>query len=360
MIATRQRLLITLPLALAASLAQPPPDSPALTFQTQTRLVLLSFHAIQGKSYVPGLQASDVVLLEDGKPRNFSIFDSPDTQGRMPLEIVLLFDAHHAIPYFWDPAGVYRFVHQWDEAMSREILESKSADIRISIYDTRSRRLFRRCQSTTDPRQVVDAFDRLLQPELLTPNPGPGAIALELPPQRASVGPGPFTNDYVTSYFISNESRGWPMEAAIGTLNDVAAAAGKVARVLVIFSEGIGATTTVPPDVGEHALDLGIPIYPVVTNFQRHIQANYPRNLFRMQQFASLGTMTGGYSVEYPEIDAASLRKILDGVRNDGLSQYLVGFAPSSSASPKEHTLEIKLKSKSSGALTGGRRRAIY
>ena len=41
---TLQRLLITFPLALSAALAQPPQDPPSLTFQAQTRLVLLSFH----------------------------------------------------------------------------------------------------------------------------------------------------------------------------------------------------------------------------------------------------------------------------------------------------------------------------
>src|SRR5579871_1657175 len=65
---------------------------------------------------------------------------------------------------------------------------------------------------------------------------------------------------------FSNERRGW-MEAAIGVRNDVAAAQDKVSRVMVMFSEGIGATTTLPEDIGVRALDLGIPIYP----FSRYV-----------------------------------------------------------------------------------------
>ncbi|HEX3877785.1 MAG TPA: hypothetical protein VHW24_12415, partial [Bryobacteraceae bacterium] len=53
--------------------------------------------------------------------------------------------------------------------------------------------------------------------------------------------------------------------------------------VMVMFSEGIGATTTLPGDIGVHALDLGIPIYPVATNYQRHIYSAFPRNLWCMQ-----------------------------------------------------------------------------
>ena len=101
-------------------------------------------------------------------------------------------------------------------------------------------------------------------------------------------------------------------------------------------------------------------MYPVVTNYKHHIHANFPRNLFRMRQFAALGKMTGGPTLDYPEVDASALRKILETVKTHGLSQYVVGFAPSSSETPKQHKLEIKLASKSSGTLEGGKRRAIY
>ena len=131
------------------------------------------------------------------------------------------------------------------------------------------------------------------------------------------------------------------MEAAIGALNEVAAAADKVARVMVIFSEGIGATTTVPEDVGNQALDLGIPVYPIATNYKHHIQEAWPRNLFRMRQFEALGKMTGRRAAEYAQIDAATLRTILESVKSDGLSQYVVGFPlPPVSGTARQHNLE--------------------
>jgi hypothetical protein len=245
--------------------------------------------------------------------------------------------------------------------MSKAILQTESADVRISVYHCSGQTLFRLNPATTDPGKVSSAFHRILTPEFAAQGPYNQAIPLSLPARRDHVAPGPFTNDYVTSPFISAESRGWPMEAAIGALNEVAAAADKVARMLVMFSEGIGATTTIPEDVGNQALDLGIPIYPIATNYENHIQSNFPRNLFRMRQFEALGKMTGGLSVEHTSIDAATLRKILESVRNHGLSQYVVGFAPASGgATAKEHRLEIKLASKSSGALEGGKRRATY
>jgi hypothetical protein len=51
--------------------------------------VLLSFHVRQGKHFVPDLKAGAVALLEDGKPRPFTIFDSAATQGGMQLKLFL-------------------------------------------------------------------------------------------------------------------------------------------------------------------------------------------------------------------------------------------------------------------------------
>ena len=361
-VVTHSRALVVIFLAVGLAAAQQAPPEPVpVTFQAQTRLVLLSFHATRGKNYLTDLKPTDVVLLEDGKPREFTIFDSPATQGRMPLELVLLFDSNPPIKYFWDPWDVFRFVPQWNEEMSRAVLEKESADVRISVYACAARELYRLSPATTDPRKVLDAFQRIRAPELPAPGPKSVVFPLILPATRNHVDPGPFTNDYVTSPFISAESRGWPLEAAIGALNDVAAAQDKVSRVLVMFLEGIGATTTIPEDVGNQALDLGIPIYPIATNYQNHIQADYPRNLFRMHQFAALGKMTGGHTVEYTEIDAKTLGKILESVIDDGLSQYVVGFVPASvGGASKEHKLEIKLTSKSGRAIEGGMRRATY
>ncbi len=333
-------------------------QAPVVSFSAQTMLVLLSFHVRQGKNLVPDLKAGDVTLFENGKPRPFTIFDSPATHGRMPLELVLLFDVNPAIPYFWDPADVFRFIPGWEEGMTRQLLEKQDADVRICVYATTGQKLYRLTGATTEARVVTRDFRGLLNASFVTE--AGTDIPITLPPKRDTVGYGPFTEDYQTSYFLSNEHRGWPMEAAIGVLNDVAAAQDKVSRVLVMFSEGIGATTTLPGDIGVHALDLGIPIYPVATNYQHHIHSSYPRNLWRMNQFEALGKLTGGLSVEYASIDAPLLLNILDRFKADALAQYVIGFVPDSNASPKQHNLEVRVAKKTSGSVEGGKRRAVY
>jgi hypothetical protein len=369
-----------LPTALVCPAQQSPADAALPTFQAQSRLVLLPFRVIHGRDYVTSLKQSDVILLEDGKPRPFTIFDMPTSQARLPVELALLFDttpkicgflpralvaewrAENRTDCLWDPDGVFRFITQWDDGLSRAILQTTKdqVQVRISVYHTFGQKLYRMARPTTDPHVVTIALQSLLSAIPTQPEPG-AVIALALPPGRDRVEPGPFTNEYVTSPFAAGEYRGWTMEAAIGLLNEVSAAQDRVARVLVMFSEGIGATTTIPGDVGNQALDLGIPIYPIATNYKNHIGRSLPRNYFRMHEFEALGKMTGGRASEYPAIDATTLRVILDGVVSDALAQYVVGFVPAPSEdAARQHRLEIRLSSKSVGTIQGGKRRAVY
>jgi hypothetical protein len=51
---------------------------------------------------------------------------------------------------------------------------------------------------------------------------------------------------------------------------------------------------------------------------------------------------------------------ILKLIRNESLSQYVVGFVPPAPGRQKKHSLEIRLQSKSSGKLRGGKKTAVY
>jgi hypothetical protein len=355
--------VVLVPAAFVCLARQSPPDAALPTFQSQSRLVLLPFRVIHGKNYVTSLKQSDVILLEDGKPRPFTIFDTPTSQARMPVELTLLFDTTPKIELLWDPDDVFRFISQWDDGQSSATLQptKDQAEVRISVFQTFGQKLYRMARPTTDPHAVTTALRSLLSPLPAQPEPG-AAIALALPPGRERVEPGRFTNEYVTSPFYGGGKRGWTMEAAIGLLNEVSVAQDRVARVLVMFSEGIGATTTIPEDIGNRALDLGIPIYPIATDYKHRINRfMFPRNYFRMHEFEALGKMTGGRASEYASIDAKTLRAILDGVVSDALAQYVVGFIPASGEdAARRHNLEIGLSSKSAGTVEGGKRRAIY
>jgi hypothetical protein len=85
------------------------------------------------------------------------------------------------------------------------------------------------------------------------------------------------------------------------------------------------------------------------------------RELDRMDEFGSLGQLTGGRSFKPLNMSADEVRDILEAVKNEALSQYSVGFVPqTSSGPPRKHKLEIRLASKSRGKLTGGKSSAVY
>jgi hypothetical protein len=277
----------------------------------------------------------------------------------MPVELVLLFDANPPAGRLWDAAGVFPFIRQWDDSMSRAVLQAAGADVRVSVYRCAGQKLYRSTAATSDPGALTRALRGILEPFPAVVEPGT-VTEVTLPPQRERVNPaGRYTNDYVTSRFVRAENRGWTLEAAIALLSEMAGHGDRVSRVLVMFSEGISATTTIPDDVGDQALDLGIPIYPVATNYKGNITSRYPRNLFRMHQFAALGAMTGGRAVEYKVIDAATLSKTLADFRNYALEQYVVGFAPGSDAAVT-HNLTVRLAAPGKTTIEGGKRRAVY
>jgi hypothetical protein len=414
------KLSFALALNLTATLAlaqQTPQDSSAPTFRSQSDLVLVPFHVTRGNLYVPDLKAGDVVLLEDGHPRDFSIFEGPDTRSRTPLELVLLFDTT-IVPWGWiTPAqyargGPYNpkddFTIGWEQAVSRAVLAGGGSDVRISIYRFDLMQLERLCRPTRDPKELISAVQALRTPMPFYTNRMTASQRDELRIQIESGGgmgwkghklsdwidrpvstwPGfegtrDSAGEYIPMELPPNRKnkdaasrpgtgqREWPLEAAIGTLKD-SASPERAVRMMIMFSMGISGTTTVPEDVAQQAVTLGIPIYPVFkhSSFLRHFVPSVHDDFhddFSEGPFGQLGKLTGGQVIVPPPnindgvVDAAELSKILAGVRNEAASQYTVGFAPPpSSGELREHKLEIKLVSKSSGQLVGGKRQTIY
>lgn len=400
----------------AVSSAQQAAREPELpVFRAQSKLVVVPFQVSHGKGYLTGLKAADIELREDGVPRKFSIFEGP--QEHSALELVLVFDTTTwPMGGDWNLQALYAFAEKWDQAMSRTLLERGEEDIRVSIYHFDGVRLERLGRGVHDPAELAGLFHRLLAPIYgndvtasqreqiavaieaakvpmgdraveklfratdLTPPLGT-PISLELPPDSRIL---------AATEWPGTGHRGWPLEAAIGALRDASAQPDKALRVMVEFSRGTGGTTTGAEDVAEEAVALGVPVYPVLMNYQEvldrvdqldgsrttdggrgaaRVGTPHERNagVRMMDAFARLGSLTGGKSFEggRESMSAKDVLAVLETVREEGLararSQYHVGFAPPASAgSVREHKLEVRLVSKSVGKVTGGKRRVIY
>jgi len=211
---------------------QPAPDVPV--FRSQSHLVLLPFRVARGKNYVTNLKPSDVTLLEDGQPREFTIFRFTRV-ARPPSHRTRSLVRHES----GDPAALgpaRRFPVY--SPVERQPLPSRLAagdgqgsgrtpHLCLPLLRRTVVPVFARDQRPTGTHEcsanTARAVTRLAR--------GGERYRIESSAGRERVGPGRYTNDYVTSPFLRGEYRSWPMEAAIGLLNEVSAAQDRIARI---------------------------------------------------------------------------------------------------------------------------------
>ena len=249
---------------------QNPVTSAESTFRATAKLVTVSFQVRGGSRSGFDLKPSDVVLLEDGVPRSFTIFEAPPVH--LTLDLVVMFDVTNprltpagkdrkGTAGFWDTKALQDLADYWSEAIARRLLEEHGASIRFSIYRFDQFRLQRLCRSTSDPRVLVDALHRLTGPASAGQDdiPLPPGLVLRNMERKAQA----------TGYL----PQPWSLAGAISALkdSDVASSSGEernaggatASRALVIFSTGAEGTTITPEDLADQAITAGVPIYPV-------------------------------------------------------------------------------------------------
>ena len=274
MIVQASRTFAAAVLLIALCLAQQEPVTPS--FHTQTDLVTVPFQVRRGSRSASDLKPSDVVLLEDGVPRSFTIFEAPPVN--LTLDLVVMFDVTNprVMPSgrdlkgtagFWDTKALRDLAGYWGEATARRLLDEHGTSIRFSIYRFDQLRLQRLCRSTSDPKVLVDALHRLA-------GPGPAGQAagqdvdIPLPAGLA------IRNMERKAQADGNLPQPWSLAGAVSALKDSAvssspgeekADADRVtpSRALVIFSTGAEGTSITPEDLAYQAVAAGVPVYPV-------------------------------------------------------------------------------------------------
>src|SRR5579872_4551678 len=84
-------------------------DSAPPTFRSATNLVVVPFQVRRGQRSVSNLNPSEVMLLEDGVPRSFTIFEASPVH--LTLDIVVMFDVTNRPAHKPDQKGTAGF---WD------------------------------------------------------------------------------------------------------------------------------------------------------------------------------------------------------------------------------------------------------
>ena len=319
--------------------AQQPP-----LFRAETSLVQVRFHVTQKDHYVTDLKPADIILIEDGVPRPFTLFRSAATAvAETPVEITLLFDTSGSVT----DAGLL------NPLAFKESLLDTLGGARIAVYGF-DRYLRRYTAPTRDYARLSAAFAVLRDPA------APSVpVEMSLPARSKS------------------EERGatWLYEAVAATVRDAAAVPGDISRLLLIFSDGFPSTTTRPQFAAAAAVEAGIPVYPVVLGhralieqinaFRERQRPNRPEltgmlglqaKEEQIQEFARLGELTGGRSFDPLVISLSVMRQVLGNMVAQVRTEYTVGFVPESGAAERTHKIEVRLRASALGKLRGGSR----
>lgn len=342
--------------ALIAAGQTPPPASEELpVFRTETTLVLAPFHVIQKNRYVTHVKPGDIEILEDGKPQKITVFEGGRFAPRsIPVEIMLLFDVSGSVMQ----EGLLDWV-----AFKEDLLDGLGY-VNLGVYAFDSR-LWRLAFPSRNLAQLKQAFSLLENPARRR-NSGVRSMALKPPPGRKGGISG--TQLY---------------EAVIETAREMAQSPVNASRMIVVFSDGFGTTDARAEDAWKVAAELAVTVHPVVLGHEKLLeQANAARQtvdrqgqltpgakdrLMRLQdkenqiqEFASLAEKTGGRAFDPRLFGPSTVRQILSAIVGYIRTEYVAGYTPLSSGERRRHKVQVRLKTKSLGRLTGGVRTVVH
>ena len=317
-------------------------------FRTESSLALVRFHVVHKNRYITDLKPENVVLLEDGAPRTFTVFENAMAANRtVPVEMTLLFDTSGSVV----DEGLL------DPLAFKETLLDNLENVTIAVYGF-DRNMKRYSGPTRDYARLQAAF------AALGTRGGKGEpIELHLPPKRKA----------------DPNSGTWLFEAVAAVSREAAATPGDATRMVLVFSDGFPSTDSRPEDAADLDRELGIPVYPVVLGHGKLLQrmaeveamqkpfeptSGTLSNLMAKQneilEFARLGELTGGRSFDPPSITLTVMRSVLGSMVGQIRTEYVVGFAPEATGAPRKHKLEIRLRDKDAGKVTGGTRTVVH
>jgi hypothetical protein len=230
--------------------AQTPP-----VFHSDTSLALVRFQVVHENTYVLNLKPEDVQLLEDGKPRKFTVFENGRAEGRNNLvDLVLLFDISGSVLN----AGLLNPL-----VFKNSVLDGLP-NVRLAVYGF-SDDLRRYCLPTRDIAVLEGAFHSLGE------RAAGEMIALKPPPKRSNKRPGTWIYEAVIAAAVDVMPK--PDVHSSVSFNPSAGDATELpslsTAMMLVFSDGLAnGSSAVPEDAAATAQELGVAVYPAVLGYK--------------------------------------------------------------------------------------------
>jgi VWFA-related protein len=282
----------------------------APTFRTETTLAVVAFQLRQKKGQpIHNLRAEEIEVREDGVAQKIAVFEGvPGASRTVPVEVSLLFDCS---------ASVER-IAAMSSRVFRENLLDEFPNAAIAIYGF-SDDLVRFARPTRDSAALKKAMDMV------------AAIPKGDTPLFGSIA---------------------------DTVRDAAATGANVVRMLVVFSDGESSTLGDDNRAGEAtriAGESGTELFPVMLN-----KSSFSMDAANsIHDFMGLASATGGKEFQ-GMMGADVLPTVLQSVAGEIRSAYIAGFYVPVSGQPKRHQIEVVLRAKDQGRLSGGSRVLVH
>ena len=290
-------------------------EDPIHTLTVESNLVVVPFHVHKGKVSVGGLQADAFEVLEDGVPQGIAFVEGPPERDETHLEsrmvaaeIIFLIDMSASV-MSWDLL---------DTEMVREgMLDAIEAGSSISLYGFGSS-IQQFAEATRDIAELERGIERLAR-------------------------------------FPERETRLY--EGIMYSAIHASKQGGTRSMKMVVFSDGFDSTSFRAAHAVKVAHSVGIPIYPAVLNpFARS-----GSGFLTQGEFSDLGRRTGGKAYFPSVLTSLEVRRILTALAELTQTEYVVGYYPRGiDQELTGHRVEVRLKDKRIGKLTGGRRTVIH
>ena len=299
----------------------------------------IPFHVERNNQLVTDVGTGELVLLEDGRERDFVAVAS----RTLPIELFLLFDTGLNIAKSYDPV-VFKM-----KALERLPIAG------IAVYGFENL-LMPFCPPARDPRELAGAFARVGKFMKENQDKDFTAFRRSLPPPGSVA----IAESILYGKTDSKRDGSTALYAAIRAAAQVASAwPGDARRALVVLGRSEMGTRAIRPETLVAVLrQFGIPLYPVAVHvWAPEVNHHLPSGLFESSSrtLMEIAQATGGLGVTPERITPAVLEKILTMVTERLRYGYVAVFRPSpSDAAPVSHHLEVRLRPGQTGKLTGG------
>ncbi len=310
-------------LAAQAQTPDKPRDIP--TFGVSTELVYLRFHVEKKGGYLDNLKPEQIRVLEDGKPQEVALLETPSIRERtIPAEVTLALDVSSSV---MEPKLI-------DEALVKDVFFA-------SLHES--------------AKVGLCAFG--------------GELRCFVPPTREV--------EKLMRGFQEAMRFGWEMRregtrlyASVADMCKNEANAAKTQRAIIIFSDGIDNRDGKVGEAVKAAAESDIRVYAIKVSqaFQEGRgmavgggigQGNRALYDYKKFDLDKLAGETGGKTYEPGTLDKKSLSAILRNIATEITMENVVGYRPAGAATGQRHKVRVELVDKSLGSIKDGERTLV-